>query len=82
MRIAEGIARGVLIRENFDSIYRAPVRVLTDAKDGTSAFLPGRRSPGANETLSLLAGVMVRFAARTALDFSNYFGKKIRDGAR
>lgn len=40
-RIADGDTRSVLTRDNLETIYRAPVRVLTDAKDGTNAFLPG-----------------------------------------
>jgi len=40
-RIADGETRAVLTRDNLEAIYRAPVRVLTDAKDGTNAFLPG-----------------------------------------
>jgi iron complex transport system ATP-binding protein len=40
-RIAVGATGEVLTRENLEAIYRAPVRVLVDAKDGTNAFLPG-----------------------------------------
>jgi iron complex transport system ATP-binding protein len=40
-RIAAGATGEVLTRENLEAIYRAPVRVLVDAKDGTNAFLPG-----------------------------------------
>jgi iron complex transport system ATP-binding protein len=40
-RIAEGAVGEVLTRENLEAIYRAPVRILVDAKDGTNAFLPG-----------------------------------------
>lgn len=40
-RIAEGAVRDVLTQENLEAIYRAPVRVLRDAADGTKAFLPG-----------------------------------------
>jgi iron complex transport system ATP-binding protein len=40
-RVAVGTTGDVLTRENLEAIYRAPVRVLVDAKDGTTAFLPG-----------------------------------------
>jgi iron complex transport system ATP-binding protein len=40
-RVAEGPIGEVLTRDNLEKIYRAPVRVLVDAKDGTNAFLPG-----------------------------------------
>lgn len=40
-RIAEGAVGDILTRGNLEALYRAPVRVLTDAKDGTNAFLPG-----------------------------------------
>jgi iron complex transport system ATP-binding protein len=40
-RIADGAVDAVLTRENLEAIYRAPVRVLTDAGGGASAFLPG-----------------------------------------
>jgi iron complex transport system ATP-binding protein len=40
-RVAEGAVSEVLTRENLEAIYRAPVRVLVDAKDGMNAFLPG-----------------------------------------
>jgi iron complex transport system ATP-binding protein len=40
-RTAAGATGEVLTRENLEAIYRAPVRVLVDAKDGTNAFLPG-----------------------------------------
>jgi ABC-type cobalamin/Fe3+-siderophores transport system ATPase subunit len=40
-RVADGDTRLVLTRNNLEAIYRAPVRVLTDAKDGANAFLPG-----------------------------------------
>jgi iron complex transport system ATP-binding protein len=40
-RVAEGAVGDVLTGKNLEQIYRAPVRVLVDAKDGTNAFLPG-----------------------------------------
>ena len=40
-RTIGGAVGEVLTRENLETIYRAPVRVLVDAKDGTNAFLPG-----------------------------------------
>jgi iron complex transport system ATP-binding protein len=40
-RIAEGPVAEVLTQKNLEAVYRAPVRVLVDAKDGTTAFLPG-----------------------------------------
>jgi len=40
-RIAEGSVAETLTRENLEALYQAPVRVLTDSTDGTSAFLPG-----------------------------------------
>ena len=40
-RIGEGAVENILTRANLEALYRAPVRVLTDAKDGTNAFLPG-----------------------------------------
>jgi len=40
-RIADGPISATLTRDNLEAIYRAPVRVLVDAKDGTNAFLPG-----------------------------------------
>jgi hypothetical protein len=36
-----GAVGEVLTRENLETIYRATVRVLVDAKDGTNAFRPG-----------------------------------------
>ncbi|MCC6947236.1 MAG: ABC transporter ATP-binding protein [Bradyrhizobiaceae bacterium] len=39
--IADGPIGKILTRENLEAIYRAPVRVLVDAKSGTNAFLPG-----------------------------------------
>ena len=39
--IADGRTRQVLTRGNLEAIYHTPVRVLTDAQDGTNAFLPG-----------------------------------------
>jgi len=40
-RIAVGNVRDILSQTNLEALYRAPVRVLTDTRDGTSAFLPG-----------------------------------------
>jgi iron complex transport system ATP-binding protein len=40
-RIAEGRVGEVLTRGNLEALYRAPVRMLVDATDGTNAFLPG-----------------------------------------
>jgi iron complex transport system ATP-binding protein len=40
-RIAEGAVREVLTRAQLETLYGAPVEMLTDAASGTSAFLPG-----------------------------------------
>jgi iron complex transport system ATP-binding protein len=40
-RVAEGPVSEVLTQKNLEAVYRAPVRVLVDATDGTNAFLPG-----------------------------------------
>lgn len=40
-RIAVGNVRDILTQTNLEALYRAPVRALTEAKDGTNAFLPG-----------------------------------------
>jgi iron complex transport system ATP-binding protein len=40
-RIAVGNVRDILSQTNLEALYHAPVRVLTDTNDGTSAFLPG-----------------------------------------
>jgi iron complex transport system ATP-binding protein len=41
LRVADGAVRQILTQDNLEALYGAPVRVLSDARDGAQAFLPG-----------------------------------------
>jgi iron complex transport system ATP-binding protein len=40
MRVADGAVKQILTQANLEALYRAPVRVLSDADGGANAFLP------------------------------------------